>query len=75
MSCDCYDHSAVKIPKVFDTHGLKTPVFSSGNNIPRMMRQPHAVRQYNLGTTNTDFKMFGIEKIFGSSTSRMFLCR
>ena len=50
----------LKIPKVFETHGLKTPVFSSGNNIPRMMRHHKAGHQYNLGTTNTDLKMFDI---------------
>ena len=31
---------------MFETHGEKTPVFSSGNNLPRMMRQPNAVHQY-----------------------------
>ena len=45
---------------------------SSGNNIPRMMRQPDAVHQYNLGTTNTDFKMFGIQTKIDISTVRMF---
>ena len=31
--------------------------------------------QYNLGTTNTDFKMFGIQANFGIFTARIFLCR
>ena len=29
------------------------------------MRQSNTVHQYNLGTTNTDFKMFGIQTNFG----------
>ena len=51
---------------------LKAPVFSSGNNMPRMMIQLNTVHQYNLGTTNMDFKMFGIQTNFGISTASMF---
>ena len=36
-----------------------------------MTWQPNAVNQYNLGTTNTDFKMFGIQTNFAISTARM----
>ena len=34
--------------------------------------KPKAVHQYNLGRTNTDFKMFCIQTNFGISTARMF---
>ena len=36
------------------------------------MIEINAVNQYNLGTMNTDFKMFGIQTNFGISTAGMF---
>ena len=37
------------------------------------MMQLNAVHQYNLGTMNTDFKMFGIQtKFSGISTAGIF---
>ena len=36
------------------------------------MIQLNAVHQYNLVTTNTDFKMFGSQTNFGISTAGMF---
>ena len=69
MSCAYCIHSAVK-----NSQGVRNPWLknTSGNNIPRMMRQSNAVHQYRLGTTNTDFKMFGIQTNFGISTARIF---
>ena len=57
---------------VSNSQGVKIHLFSSGNNIPQVMIQLNAIHQYNLGTTNTDFKMFGIQTNVGISTAGMF---
>ena len=46
--------------------------FSFGNNISRVMILFNTVHQYKMGTTNTDFKMFGVQTNFGISRVRTF---
>ena len=61
LSCAYCIHSVVSNSKGIRNPWLKDTVFSSGNNIPQVKIQLNAVHQYNLGTTNTDFKLFYIE--------------
>ena len=71
LGCAYCIHSVVSN----QSQGIRNPsVFSSGNNIPWVMIQLNAVHQYNLGTTNTDLKMFGIQtSVF--LQPECFICR